>query len=243
MNSMYEILMDLPLFQGVSRDKLSELIEKTPFHFLKYSDGEEIVALGDVCTHIKFVISGEVQMDLPCRNLRVKVSQVLSSPNVIGHDYLFGRKTIYPYNVISHGECGILQISKPDFINILHSDNIFLFNILNMLSRNSQNNVDELLSLSSGIREVGIFCGIAYPTWCQGYKDNVQAKGFVHIAGYSTFIIYKRNGQVEGDRCHRLFIVGNKDNRPQGNARYGSFYRLMRDGSCPYKIVRCAALL
>lgn len=150
MNSMYEILMDLPLFQGVSRDKLSELIEKTPFHFLKYSDGEEIVALGDVCTHIKFVISGEVQMDLPCRNLRVKVSQVLSSPNVIGHDYLFGRKTIYPYNVISHGECGILQISKPDFINILHSDNIFLFNILNMLSRNSQNNVYELLSLSSG---------------------------------------------------------------------------------------------
>ena len=28
MNSMFEILMDLPLFQGVSRDKLSELIEK-----------------------------------------------------------------------------------------------------------------------------------------------------------------------------------------------------------------------
>ncbi len=147
---MYEILMDLPLFQGVSRDKLSELIEKTPFHFLKYSDKEEIVSLDDNCTHIKFVISGKVLMELPCRKLRVKVSQVLAGPNVIGHDYLFGRKTVYPYSVSSYGECGILQISKPDFINILQSDNIFLYNILNMLSRNSQNNIDELLSLSAG---------------------------------------------------------------------------------------------
>ena len=46
MESIFEILMDLPLFQGVSREKLSELIEKTPFHFLKYADGEQIIASG-----------------------------------------------------------------------------------------------------------------------------------------------------------------------------------------------------
>ncbi len=150
MNSMYEILMDLPLFQGVSRDKLSELIEKTPFHFLKFGDGEEIVAVGGACTHVKFIISGEVRMEIPCRNLRVRVGETLAAPNVFGHDYLFGRRTEYPYDVYSRGDCGILQISKPDFINILQSDNIFLFNILNMLSRNSQNNVEELRSLSYG---------------------------------------------------------------------------------------------
>ena len=59
MDSIFEILMDLPLFQGVSREKLSELIEKTPFHFLKYSDGEAIAAAGDSCTRIRFIISGE----------------------------------------------------------------------------------------------------------------------------------------------------------------------------------------
>ena len=150
MNSMFEILMDLPLFQGVSRDKLSELIEKTPFHFLKFADGDEVVAAGSPCTHVKFIISGEVKVVMPCRYLRVKVSQVLSSPNVLGHDYLFGRRTDYPYDVRSHGDCGILQITKPDFINILHSDNIFLFNMLNILSRNSQKNAEELLSLSAG---------------------------------------------------------------------------------------------
>lgn len=147
---MYEILMDLPLFQGVSRDKLSELIEKTPFHFLKYRDGEEIVAANSACTHIKFLISGEATVEIPCHYLKVKVAETLAAPNVLGSEYLFGRKTVYPFDVHCHGECGILQISKPDFVNILHSDNIFLFNILNMLSRNSQKNADELLSLSVG---------------------------------------------------------------------------------------------
>lgn len=150
MNSMYEILMELPMFQGVSRDKLSELIEKTPFHFLKYADGEEVVSAGNACTHIKFLISGEVMVEIPCRNLRIKIRETLSSPNVLGPEYLFGRKTEYPYNIYSRGECGILQIAKSDFINILHSDNIFLFNMLNILSRNSQKNAEELLSLSAG---------------------------------------------------------------------------------------------
>ena len=73
MNSMYEILMDLPLFQGVSRDKLSELIEKTPFHFLKYSNGQEIIAANSNCTHMKFIISGKVTIETQCRNLKIKL--------------------------------------------------------------------------------------------------------------------------------------------------------------------------
>ena len=39
MNSMYELLMDMPLFQGISHEKISELIEKIKFNFLKYQIG------------------------------------------------------------------------------------------------------------------------------------------------------------------------------------------------------------
>ena len=38
MDSMYDVLLQLPIFQGVSRNKISELIEKMKFHFLKYPD-------------------------------------------------------------------------------------------------------------------------------------------------------------------------------------------------------------
>ena len=46
MDSMYDVLLQLPIFQGVSRNKISELIEKMKFHFLKYPDGEKIVTSG-----------------------------------------------------------------------------------------------------------------------------------------------------------------------------------------------------
>ena len=83
MESMYEKLMELPLFQGVSRDKLSELIEKTPFHFVKYNAGEQVVSVNEECTHIRFVISGDVRIDLSSANRRVVVSETLSGPDVI----------------------------------------------------------------------------------------------------------------------------------------------------------------
>ena len=150
MESMYEKLMELPLFQGVSRDKLSELIEKTPFHFVKYNKGQQIVSANDNCTHIRFIISGDVRIDISSTNRRGAVSETLSGPDVIGADYLFGRNTFYPFNATALTECGILQIVKADFINILMSDKVFLFNMLNMLSRNSQKSTFGIMALSSG---------------------------------------------------------------------------------------------
>ena len=150
MESMFEKLMELPLLQGVSRDKLSELIEKTPFHFVKYNAGEKVVTANEQCTHIRFIISGDVRIDLPSSNRRVVVSETLSGPNVIGPDYLFGRNTFYPFNATAIGDCGILQIVKADFINILMSDKVFLFNMLNVLSRNSQKITFGIMALSSG---------------------------------------------------------------------------------------------
>lgn len=150
MESMYEKLMELPLLQGVSRDKLSELIEKTPFHFVKYAEGESVVEAGEECTHIRFIISGDVKIDLSSSNRRVVVSETLSGPDVIGPDYLFGRNTFYPFNATAITDCGILQIVKADFINILMSDKVFLFNMLNILSRNSQKGTFGLMALSTG---------------------------------------------------------------------------------------------
>lgn len=147
---MYEKLMELPLFQGVSRDKLSELIEKTPFHFVKYTQGQQIISANDECTHIRFVISGDVRIDIASTNKRVVLSETLSGPDVIGADYLFGRNTFYPFDATALTDCGILQILKKDFITILMSDKVFLFNMLNMLSRNSQKSTFGIMALSSG---------------------------------------------------------------------------------------------
>lgn len=150
MDSMYDILLQLPLFQGVSRMKISELIEKTKFHFLKYQPDQQIVKAGEECTHIKFLLSGSIRAEMINKSGKIKVSEVMHAPNVIAPTHMFGRNTTYPADIFATTAVGIMQIDKQSFIRILQNDSIFLINLLNIISRRSQKSIESFLSLSSG---------------------------------------------------------------------------------------------
>ena len=153
MDSMYEQLMGLPLFSGVSHQKISEIIGKYPFHFLKFSDGETIISHGEPCTHLLSVIAGEISTEIISSDGKFRSTQTLAAPDTISPEFLFGRSTLSPLTAVAKGAAGIVRIAKPDFLQILTSDSIFLFNYLNMLSLQAQMNVDGVMALTSGSLE------------------------------------------------------------------------------------------
>ncbi len=153
MDSMYEILMGLPLFKGVSDEKISEIVEKTKFHFLKYTEGSVMINAHDPCTHIKFVISGSVRSTIANSDGRFKMSQTLRAPSVIAPEFLFGKAPFYPNSVVALEPTGLLQISKNDYMKILNTNEIFMYNFLNTLSMNAQKAVEGILSITSGSLE------------------------------------------------------------------------------------------
>ena len=146
MDNMFDKLLHLPLFQGVSHERLSETVEKVPFHFLKFKRGEKIIDRGDQCTHVRFIISGKVKLTYESRMLKFSISHELTGPEVIAPDYLFGLDTSYPFTLRAVEECGILQVSKNDYVAMLQTDKVFLYNILNYLSRNSQSFKTQMLN-------------------------------------------------------------------------------------------------
>ena len=81
---------------------------------------------------------------------RFKVSQTLTAPEVIVPEYLFGRATQYPCAVTAIDDVGILQISKAEYMEILKIDQIFMFNLLNILSMNAQKSIEGILSMTTG---------------------------------------------------------------------------------------------
>lgn len=150
MSSMHDILLDLPLFKGVSMETLSQMVTTTRLHFLKYEPGEIIARAGEPCTHIKFIINGSVRSSISNNDSKFTVSQTLKAPDIISADYLFGRSTTYPCTVKAIDTVGILQIDKKEYLRILNSDSIFMLNFLNLLSMNAQKGVDGILALTSG---------------------------------------------------------------------------------------------
>ena len=120
---------------------------------MKYLAGETIINAHDPCTHIKFIISGKARLTIANSDDRFKVSQTLSAPDVISPEFLFGRAPFYPCSATAIDTTGILQISKSDYIRILNTDEIFLFNFLNIISRNAQKAVDGILAITTGSLE------------------------------------------------------------------------------------------
>lgn len=129
--------------------RMSKTVGEAKFHFLKYPADEPVIAAGDKCEHVTFILSGNVRTTIENTNGRFAVSQTLTGPTVISPDFLFGRLTEYPFSVRAQDSVSILQISKTDFIKILNSDNVFLFNYLNMLSVNAQKGIGGILSLTT----------------------------------------------------------------------------------------------
>ena len=132
MSSMFDLLMELPLFRGVSHDTMKNIVGMAKFHFLKYPEGAVVVKENSPCTHITFVISGSVRLTTTNNNGRISVSQTLRAPDVIAPDFLFGRATNYPCRAVALEPSGVLQISKADYIKILNADPVFMFNYLNI---------------------------------------------------------------------------------------------------------------
>lgn len=150
MSSMFDLLIQLPLFQGVSRESMEYIVGGAKFHFLKFPEGETILRAGDACSHVTFVISGSVRSTVVNASGSFAVGQTLRAPAVLALDFLFGKLTTYPATVIALEPTGILQISKADYLKIINSDPVFLFNYLNLLSVNAQKAQIGILSLTTG---------------------------------------------------------------------------------------------
>ena len=61
MQSMYETIMELPLFKGIGEDQLSVMLEKTSVEFLKFEEGEIISKADESVQYINFILNGRVR--------------------------------------------------------------------------------------------------------------------------------------------------------------------------------------
>lgn len=150
MDSMFDILAELPLFRGVTHERIASVVGTTRFHFLKYATGNVIAHAGESCTHVLFIISGKVKISISNTDERFRIIQTLEAPDVISPDFLFGLSTVYPGTVTALDNVSVVKVSKNDYLKILKSDEIFLFNFLNYLSMNAQKCVEGVLSMTNG---------------------------------------------------------------------------------------------
>lgn len=139
MATMYETIMNLPLFKGLSHEQISSFLEKTHIRFHKYSDRERIVEKGTRANSLKCVISGNIIVSRHIgRTNPMVISEVITGQYIIGADRLFGMNTEYDSDADALGNVSVMEFSKEQYFSLLSSGNILLINYLNTLSFSAQ---------------------------------------------------------------------------------------------------------
>ena len=144
MSSIFDILVELPLFKGGSIESITNFIARTPIDFINFSENEIICKAGDNMNALLSLISGEIKCDMEILNHSVKISQYMAKGTVVYPEYLFGWNNTCPVKIVATSNASLLRIAKENYMTLLQEDKIFMVNYLNYLAYRAQKRIDSI---------------------------------------------------------------------------------------------------
>lgn len=127
---MYEKIVELPLFKGLSRDEVNDFVGRTALSFSRHAAGETIAAAGQPVTSVKCLLSGSVSL-----SGLSGTSVTVGAGSILGLDRLYGLDTTYGCEITALEPVALMEFSKSALLEALQSNQLILINMLNYLCR------------------------------------------------------------------------------------------------------------
>lgn len=137
-NMDYSILLNAPVFSGLTLEEVKAAISITPYQLKKYKPGIIVAHTGDDVNSFMMVTSGMVKGEMIDYSGRVIKIEDVPAPGAIAAAFIFGNRNRFPVNVVTVTETEILVIDRSIFINFLKYNDNILANFLDMISNRSQ---------------------------------------------------------------------------------------------------------
>ena len=138
MLQLYDKLLELPLFIGISTDELSDIVGQTKFSFHKLAADKPLVSKEEKCTQLFFLMSGTLRVVSHADSHRYRIEEELSSPAVIQPEHFFGLMQRYTKDFTAQTDCSLLSLDKSEVLRLLDNYLIFRLNLLNCISMQAQ---------------------------------------------------------------------------------------------------------
>ncbi len=139
METMFDTLLQLPLFQGLCHEDFTSILDKVKLHFIKHKVGETIIESGSPCKQLCFLLKGEVSIVTNSKENIYTVIEQMEAPYLLEPQSLFGMNTHYTSTYVAHTEAHTVSISKAFVLSDLFKYDIFRLNYMNIVSNRAQN--------------------------------------------------------------------------------------------------------
>ena len=139
METMFDTLLQLPLFQGLCHEDFTNILEKVKLHFTRHKAGEPLIKSGEVCDQLLFLLKGKLSSVTVSEDETLTVIEYFEAPAVLEPYSMFGMNTRYISTYISHNEeAQMVSISKSFVMGELFKYDIFRLNYMNIISNRAQ---------------------------------------------------------------------------------------------------------
>ena len=138
METMFDTLLQLPLFQGLCQEDFTNILEKVKLHFAKHKAGECLIRQGSQCNRLCFLLKGDISMTTTSKDGTYTVIERLSAPYVVEPQSLFGMNVAYSSTYTAHTQAHTVSIDKLPVLTKLFQYEIFRLNYINLVNNRAQ---------------------------------------------------------------------------------------------------------
>ena len=136
--TMYDKLLKLPLFQGLSKNDLTVILEKVKVEFRSYSPKEYIIKQQTPCTELVFLLDGKVRACVTDTTYKFSLCEEICEQLIIEPYSLFGMRPFFTATYRAETEVNTLVLKKEYILPLLCKYDIFNLNYINLLSNRAQ---------------------------------------------------------------------------------------------------------
>lgn len=137
-NKLYDTLLSLPLFLGLSRNDLHYAAGISRFDFQKAKEDELIVQEGERCQHLFFLLTGDVNVITEADDHGYRIEEDITAPEIFQPERIFGLSQRFTHTYIAKNNCSIMRLEKQEIHKLSQELEIFRINLLNLISAQTQ---------------------------------------------------------------------------------------------------------
>lgn len=135
---MYQILLNSPLFRGLTVNELNDLFLQVKHQIRQFRNGEMLAQAGDEVDKAIILLEGRLQgemVDFAGNSLKI---EELDPPQMVAAAFLFGPRSLFPVYLSAKTDGKILVVSKKEFTAMLTLESRIMVNYLNIVSGKAQ---------------------------------------------------------------------------------------------------------
>ena len=130
---LHERLLELPLFQGMSRNDLEEVVTSTKFCNLSYAKGKVVVNENEVCDKLFFLVKGSIYAIGYADDHGYSITETFSAPEILQPERIFGLTQRYSRTFKTKTDCMFISLGKMETLELAEKYEIFRLNMLNII--------------------------------------------------------------------------------------------------------------